>query len=59
MRKSKSEPESGPAATQTPETDENVESEPATQPESNPSTVHAEPDATSANSEPSQNGSQF
>ena len=34
-------------------------SEPDTQPESNPSTVQAEPDATSANSEPTQDGSQI
>ena len=57
--KVESEPESGPAATQTPETDEKVEFETDTQPESNPSTVQAEPDVTSANSEPSQDGSQI
>jgi lipoprotein-anchoring transpeptidase ErfK/SrfK len=52
-------PESGPAATRTLETDEKVESEPDTQPESNPSSVQAEPDATSANSEPPDDASQI
>ena len=52
-------PESSPAATRTLKTDEKVESEPDTQPESNPSSVQAEPDATSANSEPPQDGSQI
>ena len=46
------------AATPAPETNEKVDSA-DTQPESNPSTAQPEPEATSANSEQTQNGSQI
>ena len=52
------EPKSAPNAA-TPETDENAETEPGTQPKSNPSTAQRESETTSANSEPTQNGSQI
>jgi lipoprotein-anchoring transpeptidase ErfK/SrfK len=51
---------SGPStATPAPETNEKVESEPGTQPESDPSTAQPESEAASANSEPTQDGSQI
>jgi lipoprotein-anchoring transpeptidase ErfK/SrfK len=46
-------------ATPPQETNEKVESEPGTQPESDPSTAQPESEATSANSEPTQDGSQI
>jgi lipoprotein-anchoring transpeptidase ErfK/SrfK len=52
-------PDSGPAATGTIDTVEKVEAQPDTQPESNPSTAQPESEATSANSEPTQDGSQI